>query len=143
MLRRCLQDSLLAPLAAQTLAGAGRSAVAAPLRWPDVHRAPQANEAAGAGAGPAPAAAAAAATAAAAHCCRISTAGQLFHPAVRGGGGGGEAEETACPEGTSPNAALEAELAEVEQRLAALYDQSDALQQQEAQLAEVEEHLLQ
>ena len=141
MLRRCLQDSLRATHGAQTLAGAGRSAIGAPLRWPGAHRAPQANEAAGAGGGPAPAPAAAA-TAAAAHCRSISTAAQLFQPAVRSGGSGGEAEETACPEGTSPNAALEAELAEVEQRLAALYDQSDALQQQEAQLAEVEEHLL-
>lgn len=41
-----------------------------------------------------------------------------------------------------PRAALEAQLAEVEGRLAALYATSDELQQQEAQLAEAEEHLL-
>lgn len=84
-----------------------------------------------------------AAVAAAAQRCSVNTASQPCQAASSSSGGSGaDAEEASCADGSPPRAALEAQLAEVEQRLTALYAQSDALQQQETELTEAEEQLL-
>lgn len=85
---------------------------------------------------------AAAAVAAAVQRQSINTATRPCEAASSGGGSSADAKEASCPEGSPPRAALEAQLAEVEQRLTALYAQSDSLQQQETELAEAEEQLL-
>ena len=74
----------------------------------------------------------------------ISSTSQLCQAKASGGTSSSEDADQAasCPEGSTPRAALEAQLAKVEQRLAALYTTSDELQQQEAQLAKAEEDLL-